>query len=631
MRSLYRCCAVTVSLFLGIAGNLALSQSIDQPAPAPSARAASTKHVPKDFLPVCSTEKVNDNCFVNIDRRYPVTMPTFQMRRGSHITVYVFHPFSFENLTLDAGAPQAYEGTDQASSFVTGAVPFAKGAVFETTNVPFAGVFTNNEAFAEIMGEVQPRLQQPNPPPPVQLAQKIVQEIHHLDDLLTSSIADVKNYFDETNAIYAEVREIESPLPRPVADLQNKPLRSPGVSAGMPYPFHDYGVWRTAILNQLTKQGSDTTDLLQRLPLACQKSTDPTPAAGLWLPPARKCKSDNMTVQDSAKPLAIDSNYDSSYQTLTSDLKNLPVDQPDADTYHKIMVLKENLDQRHQHISDAISLSKTLLPPLITKISTDMENLWENISLARDTSSDYILVGVIRGPGYSREKGTEGKILAPYKALAPSVPYTLNAQNQIANPLLGLPAASQKQAIVTITALYAEPRFEVSSGAFLSWLPNRTFSNRTDVTVKSNVPAPTQIRIQETTTSPPLVIPFVAANYRISPEFTWLGGRRGAVYATSGIALNPYNTQVEYPFGFSVSWRFLMISPLYHLGHDIHLTNGERVNQIWCSYGSTATSTSSPPACAGSPPAPSTKMFWTGRFALGISVRVPTTFSSTNH
>ena len=29
-------------------------------------------------LPTCSTEKVNNDCVVNIDRRYPITMPTFQ-------------------------------------------------------------------------------------------------------------------------------------------------------------------------------------------------------------------------------------------------------------------------------------------------------------------------------------------------------------------------------------------------------------------------------------------------------------------------------------------------------------------------------------------------------------------------
>ena len=73
------------------------------------------------------------------------------------------------------------------------------------------------------------------------------------------------------------------------------------------------------------------------------------------------------------------------------------------------------------------------------------------------------------------------------------------------------------------------------------------------------------------------------------------GGRRGAVYLTAGVALNPYDTQVEYAGGLSFSWRYLMISPLYHLGHATHLIDGETVGQTWCDYGGTATATSSPP------------------------------------
>src|ERR1700693_3787442 len=110
--------------------------------------------------------------------------------------------------------------------------------------------------------------------------------------------------------------------------------------------------------------------------------------------------------------------------------------------------------------------------------------------------------------------------------------------------------------------------------------------------------APVDVKIDMTKTGSPLVIPFAAANYRISPEYDWLGGRRKAIYATLGVGLNPYNTQVEYVGGFSFSWRYLMFSPLYHLGHGIHLTQGEQVGQIWCVYG--AASGSNPPPCAGS-------------------------------
>jgi hypothetical protein len=98
----------------------------------------------------------------------------------------------------------------------------------------------------------------------------------------------------------------------------------------------------------------------------------------------------------------------------------------------------------------------------------------------------------------------------------------------------------QKQPVVTITMLYAEPRFEVSAGAFLSWLENRTFSNNTDVTITNGTPIPSNVKTIGTKTIRPLIIPFAAGNHRISPEFTWprwLGGQRGPYTAHSGLGL----------------------------------------------------------------------------------------------
>ena len=159
----------------------------------------------------------------------------------------------------------------------------------------------------------------------------------------------------------------------------------------------------------------------------------------------------------------------------------------------------------------------------------------------------------------------------------------------------------------------------------LSWLPNRTFSNLTEVAVTGNTPAPSNITLVDTRTTPPLVIPYVAANFRLGQEFTWgknNQGRRGALYATAALALNPYNTQLEYAAGLSISWRYLMFSGLYHLGHPVHLTQGEQVGQVWCTY--------SGGTCSPSPPTPSTTNYWTGAFAIGIGVRIPTLFSTTN-
>jgi hypothetical protein len=65
----------------------------------------------------------------------------------------------------------------------------------------------------------------------------------------------------------------------------------------------------------------------------------------------------------------------------------------------------------------------------------------------------------------------------------------------------------------------------------------------------------------------------------------------------------------DFGTGPSVSWRTLMMSFLCHLGNDLRLTQGLKVNQ---SLG--ASFNSSLP----------TKNYWTESFAVGVSIRVPT-------
>ncbi len=615
------------------------SPTMAAPAPAPAAVPESPK--PPQYLPLCSTEKVNRDCFLNIDRRYPISMPTFQMNKGAHITVYVFHPLPFESLTLDPGTAQAFESTDQAAGLVNALSPLAKGAQMGTVEVRLAAAGSSPD-FSLALSKIYPTSREGSKGEVskqneyVLLANDARDELIKLDSLLTQALDSVTTYISETKNIYNQVREIESPVPRPAKDRDNSVLRYPGVETPPVTPWDDYPGWKQFMIDELKDQGDRTTKLLARLPGPCQK-TDPQPVVGPWLAPGRKCKDDSVPTQNSDDPLAIPKGYDDLHATLeekltklSKKLTELSQNKPDKDTYDGLLLLKKQLETRHQRVSDAITLALDLLPAMIAKTTTDMESVFTNIYMAPDTVTNPTLVGVIYGPDSLKRTKDEKKILAPYKALGPQIIYTLNAQNEIANSLQTLPTATQKQPVVTITALYAAPRFEVSAGAFLSWLSNRTFANKTDVTIKNGVPTPVDVKIDMTKTIPPLVIPFAAANYRISPEYNWLGGRRNAFYATLGVGLNPYDTQVEYVGGFSFSWRYLMFSPLYHLGHGTHLTQGEQVGQIWCVYGAAAGA--NPPPCGGGPPpSPTTKTYWTGAFAIGVSVRIPTTFSSTNH
>jgi hypothetical protein len=184
---------------------------------------------------------------------------------------------------------------------------------------------------------------------------------------------------------------------------------------------------------------------------------------------------------------------------------------------------------------------------------------------------------------------------------------------------------AQKKSIDTITVLYADPIFEVSTGVFFSTLPNRSFSNQTIVTQNPGGAVPNQGNVVITQAiSRPTVEPFVAANWRIGHDFLWLGARRGAIYITTAVGINTNAaTTADFAFGPSISWRSVMLSPLYHLGRDTRLTQGEFVGQIWCNA---SQASGSIPKCSGSPPSPSTQRFWTSAFAFGISVRIPSVF-----
>ena len=110
-----------------------------------------------------------------------------------------------------------------------------------------------------------------------------------------------------------------------------------------------------------------------------------------------------------------------------------------------------------------------ILPALVAKISPDMPTLLANVNAVRRPPADPTFLGVIPPPPRPAGRRDPRSVTAPYKALAPQVTYTVNAQNEIANSLLSMPAATQKQALATITVLYASPHFEMSAARWLTW------------------------------------------------------------------------------------------------------------------------------------------------------------------
>ena len=523
----------------------------------------------------CSTEKVNSDCTVTIDRLYPVSLPIIQLRRGQSLTVKVAHPLQFETLSLDPQSAQAIAGTDQTTGLLTALIPYAKSFVAESRLTP----------------------PPPPPPPPVRIedltpAQRALKKV---DDDLAALAAKIQAVGDFVQnglfGIYLQLQQILSPIPRPlVAPPQTDPN---GLPAGTPNPWTDYPHWRQLLLCELAGDCDQVSnppvknvlDTLTRLKL-------PTVAAdgtSTW--------TDTTLFTES---------FDTRLAQTKTDIKALsPTDQLDYTNKLNALTRREANLTAYSTLLGAAGLPKDLTSYLV------------NIRLVQTPGiTDPQPLGDIYDP-----KCPPKTPHCPRIPLGTQVAFAVNAVNQIGVLPASAPSASQKKAVATITVLYADPIFEVSTGIFFSTLPNRSFANQTQV-VQNAGSAATQGNIfVGQTIARPTIVPFAAANWRLHHDFLWPDSRRAAVYLTAGAGLNPYNTTAEFVAGPSLSWRSLMFSALFHYGHDVRLTQGESVGEVWCNQ--------TAKTCSPSPPSPSTEKYWTPAFAFGIGIRVPTLFGGT--
>jgi hypothetical protein len=270
-------------------------------------------------------------------------------------------------------------------------------------------------------------------------------------------------------------------------------------------------------------------------------------------------------------------------------------------------------------------------------VQKDFLTYYQNIYLAKDNlpppkhDNDGKLIPNTQTIGhiYDPKLSNVNKHLVAYsKLFGRQVVFSVNAVNNISTPVNSVTATMAKVPITSITVLYADPIFETSAGAIFSFVHNRSFSNQT---VTSPPPGsgvmPEDILIYENKTSPE-VVPFVAGHVRLGPDFApaWLGHRRSAFYATFWLGFNPYSLLPEYGAGPTVSWRSFMFSALYNRAHESVLTPGLSVGQIVCSPASAPGA--SPPPCTPAPPAPTTQIRAINAFAIGFSIRIPTSFAA---
>ena len=553
--------------------------------------AASAPRTALAAIQECSTERANADCQITIDRNYPVAMPTIQVRRGKKVTVVVANPLPFERLTLDPQSAQTVAGTDQIAGFLSSALPNLKALVGSVEQKGYAE--TRIAGFA------------PSDSPAVL---KVQDDLASLRRTLTEASGKIRGFIDDATTVSLQLQEITSPLPRPAEPNSGTPERTAEVrNQHTPDPWANYEGWRKLLLCELAggycePSYTSFTDILSdaaALQSQLKPLLHPAPAEGKGDEPA-------------ASPILDSADFDLKAQAALADIGALP----DGQTAYL-----EELNRLTMWKS-ALMASVPYYYVAIPAIAKELGQYLVNISQARGDvpRSTPQVLGEIHYPAKG-DPAQQGGCAETH--LGCQVSFAVNAVNQVATFVASMPPAAQKKSIVTIAVLYADPRLEASAGVLFSMLPNSSFSNQTTVTQNPGASPTLGNVVIAQTVARPTVVPFVAANWRLLPEFAWPDRRRGAFYFTAAVGLNPNNTSAEFGLGASVSWRSVMFSPLVHWGRDNRLTQGEFVGEIWCNASGP---NGAIPKCSGSPPSPSTERFWKPSFALGISVRVPSVF-----
>ena len=186
----------------------------------------------------CSTEKVNNDCTVTIDRAYPVALPTIQLRHGRRVIVRVQNGLPFEVLSLDLQTGQAVAGTDQTAGFLSAALPNLKGLLV-TQQLNTGGTF----GFL--------------PPPNPNVASAQVSRTQ-----IDTEQARLNNYFHlmhlfavDATVVYNQLNEVFTAIP-PEVLLHGQRLATSNVGQDVPRPWisAEYGPWLSWIRCEIAAQ-----------------------------------------------------------------------------------------------------------------------------------------------------------------------------------------------------------------------------------------------------------------------------------------------------------------------------------------------------------------------------------------
>ncbi|MGO8756518.1 MAG: hypothetical protein ACLQG3_00185 [Terracidiphilus sp.] len=264
------------------------------------------------------------------------------------------------------------------------------------------------------------------------------------------------------------------------------------------------------------------------------------------------------------------------------------------------------------------SSTQGVIPALVTYTNTlvaPLEAIAQDLLQLNSAQGSDGVLGAIVDPARSKNPGVpscnSSLSNAPdssvyTRLLQRQVTCAVNVFNLVANSIASVPATPQKRTILTISANYADSRIETSAGVMVSALPSRSFAAISTYT--GTPPTVSGITVQETDTRP-LIVPYAAVHVRLGSDWLWkFDQRRGAIYATGLVGVNPNTTTADFGAGISVAWRSLVLSPVAHFAHDVRLTGGFTDNE---QLGTTFTGTLP------------TQQFWTTSFGIGIGIRVP--------
>jgi hypothetical protein len=579
---------------------------------------------------LCSTEKVNhDDCMVYVSRRYPVTLPTIQMKPGKKVIVVVKDPLEFETLTLDWTSGTALPGTDQGAALVTAVIPDLKGLFFSNVILPAPPAAAAE--FAEPEGHV-PAAKDPCSKDsfnPSDCWTKLATLYNDATDHFHKYTARL-HLIENITTVYAQLNQVLSPIPKPGFDPN---ITKADYQYVAPYPasfthdpWTDYAAWREMVLCELAGPRDDSVD-----PTKCATSVPFTNVLGdiamiQGKLPSTTPPSTVTALQPGQEPPApkqdpgqlFDQKYfDYEVKQATVAITALhhgvaPEDTPEGRELQNYQ-LEENL-----LTSRIAALSNTL-----TNVQKDFVTYYQNILQVKELLPDMQKHWNIYDPAIFQKGNTP---VSSHRLLGRQVVYTVNAVNQISTPRASITATTAKVPIATVTVLFADPIFETSAGGIVSFVHNRSFVNQTVTTAQpGTLQVSGDIIISETKTDPE-VEPFVAGHWRIGRDFTMPDLRRGAFYGSVWVGLNPYTSLPEYGAGPTLSWRSFMFSAVYNRAHEVELMAPQAVNEILCSPSAVAGAT--PPPCTPAPPAPVTQTIPINAFAIGISIRLPTTFTA---